>query len=446
MLRELLTPEIKELIETKNLRILKEILSEWEPQDIVALIHNIEENDRIVLFRVLPRELAVEVFSELDYNEQKNLLKQLSNDHIKELFLGLPPDDRTDIFEELPAKVTQRLLNILPIEERKEAMQLLGYPEDSVGRLMTPDYVAIRSYWTVMESIEHIRKHGTEAETVDIVYVVDDKWHLVDDMPLHKLVLANPLKKIEELMDKDFHSIYAFEDQEEAVNLMKKYNLTVLPVVDSQTFLLGIITIDDVIDVYEDEVTEDIHKGASVIPFEVNYTTSSVSSLFKKRVVWLMFLAVAGFLSGSVISLFEDTLGEIIMLAFFIPVLIDTGGNTATQSATIIIRALVTGDLTPKKWLNVVKKELSIGLYLGVALGFLLFSGSYFWKRDYKISVIVGLSVLVITVWSNLLGSLLPILLRKIRLDPAIISSPLLTTILDVTGLLIYFGFALLIL
>ncbi|MDD3726515.1 MAG: magnesium transporter, partial [Candidatus Ratteibacteria bacterium] len=421
MLRELLSPEIKELIETKNWRVLKDILSEWEPQDIVDLIHNVDEKEGIVIFRILPRELAADVFSELDPNEQKNLLRQMSNEHIRDIFLELSPDDRTDIFEELPAKATQRLLNLLPPEERKEAMQLLGYPEDSVGRLMTPDFIAIRPYWTVAQSIDHIRRFGKEVETIDIVYVVDEKWHLLDDMPLHRLVLSNPSDKIENLMDKDFHSIRASEDQEEAVKIMKKYNLTVLPVVDSQNVLLGIITIDDVIDVYEDEVTEDIYKGASVIPFEVRYTTTSVFSMFKKRVGWLMLLAVAGFLSGSVISFFQETLGRIITLAFFIPVLIDTGGNTATQSATIIIRALVTGDLTPKKWFDVIKKELWVGIWIGITLGTILFLWSYFWNKDYRIGIVVGSSVLFITVWANLLGSLLPIFLRKVHLDPAII-------------------------
>ncbi len=446
MLKELLTPEIKELIESKNWRVLKETLAEWAAQDIVDFLDSVEDEEKVIVFRILPRDLAAEVFSELDTNEQKILLKQLSNEHIREIFLELPPDDRTDVFEELPAKVTKRLLNLLPPEERKEAMKLLGYPEDSVGRLMTPDFVAIRSYWTVAQSIEHIRRFGRDAETLDTVYVVDEKWHLLDDIPLHRLVLAAPSETVENLMDREFHSISASDDQEEAVNMMKKYNLIVLPVVDSQNVLLGVVTVDDVIDVYEDEVTEDIHKGASVIPFEINYTTASVFSLFKKRIVWLSLLTFAGFLSSKVISAFEDTLGKIIVLAFFIPVLIGTGGNTGTQSATLIIRALVTGDLTPKKWFNVIKKELLVGLLLGLALSVILSIWSFYWKGEMMLSFVIGISVLFIAVWANLVGSLLPIVLRKLRLDPAIVSSPMISTIMDASGLFIYFSIAMLLL
>lgn len=442
MLKELLTPEIKELLVSKDWRILKEILSEWAPQDIVDLLDSIEEPDKVVLFRILPRDLAAEVFSELKSGEQKALLKQMSNEHIKEIFLELTPDDRTDVFEELPAKVTKRLLNLLPPEECKEAMQLLGYPEYSVGRLMTTDFVAIRPSWTVSQSLEHIRKFGKDAETVNIVFVVDEQWHLIDDITLRKLILADPAQKIENLMDHEFHSISAADDQEQAVEMMKKYNLIVLPVVDSKKILLGVVTVDDVIDVYEDEVTEDIHKGASVIPFEVNYTTAPVFSLFRKRIIWLSILAMAGFVSGNVIAAFEETLGTVIVLAFFIPVLLGAGGNTGTQSATLIIRALVTGDLTTRKWFNVVKKEILVGLLLGIGLGIILYAWSYAWKGEPLVSLVIGLSVIGITLWANLLGSLLPIILRKVHLDPAIVSSPLISTIMDTSGLFIYFSIA----
>jgi len=446
MLKELLTPEIKELLEGKNWRVLKDALSMWPSQDIVELLDSIEEDKRIIVFRLLPRDLAAEVFSELDSVAQKDLLHQMSNEHIKEVFLEMSPDDRTDVFEELPAGDIKKFLNLLPLEERREAMKLLGYPEDSVGRLMTPDYVAIRSYWTGRQALEHIRKFGQDAETVDILYVVDEKWHLLDEIPLSRLILSPLESKVETLMDREFYSIHASDDQEEAVRMMKKYNLIVLPVVDSQNVLLGVITIDDVIDVYEDEVTEDIHKGASVIPFELNYSTAPVFSLFRKRIVWLLLLALAGFLSGNVISVFKETLGQVIILAFFIPVLIGTGGNTGTQSATLIIRALVTGDLTPQKWFSVIKKEVLVGILLGVSLGSILYLWSYSWKGNPKLSLVIGLSVVLIALWSNLIGSILPLILRRMRLDPAIVSSPLITTIMDVTGLLIYFTIAVLLL
>ncbi|MCM8825550.1 MAG: magnesium transporter [Candidatus Omnitrophica bacterium] len=443
MLRELLSPEIRELIETKNWRTLKEILSEWPAQDIVDLIHNVEENEGDVIFRILPRDLAAQVFSELDKNEQKKLLKQISSEHIKEIFLELTPDDRTDFFEELPAKVTKKLLNLLPPEERKETMVLLGYPEKSVGRLMTPRFVAIRDGWTVSQALEHIRKFAGRAETIDVVYVVDENWRLLDEISLKDLILARPHERISNLMDKEYHSVVANADQEVAVEIMKKYNINVLPVVDANNVLLGVVTVDDVLDVYEDEVTEDIQKSASVLPFEVSYNTANVITMFKKRIIWLLMLTLGGTLTGSVISFFEVTLGRFIALASFIPVLIGTGGNIGTQSATLIIRALVTGDITPRRWFSVIKKEILVGLIIGVSLGCILGIWSYFMKSSLIISFVVGLSVIFISLWANIVGSLLPIVLRKLHLDPAVVSSPFISTILDVSGLLIYFSVAL---
>jgi magnesium transporter len=442
MLKELLKPEIQELIKKKNWRQLKEALTVWPAPDIADLLESLEDEEMVILFRLLPPQLAADVFSELDADKHTCLLQQMSNERVRDIILELSPDDRTDLFEELPGKVAQKFLNLLPQEERKESLQLLGYPEESVGRLMTPDYVAIQFHWTIKQALEHIRRYGRDAETINMVYVVDEKWHLIDDIPLRRLILADPQQKVESIMDWKFVSISAFEDQEKAVKIMKKYNLIALPVVDPQNVLLGVVTVDDILDVLEDEVTEDIQKGASVVPLEIRYSTAPIWALFRKRILWLLFLGVAGFLSGNVIASFEHTLGTIISLAFFIPVLIDTGGNTATQSATLIIRAIATGDLTLKKWFSVVKKELLIGVLLGGTLGFVLYLWSYFWKGEYLISLVVGMSVTVITLWANLVGGLLPIVLTKLKLDPAVVSSPLLTTLLDVTGLLIYFSIA----
>lgn len=435
-------PEIRQLIELKNWRALKDSLSACPPSDIADLLEGLEAKEAVLLFRLLPRQLAADVFSEIAIEAQRHLLHQMSDEHILGILLELSPDERTELFEELPGKVTQRLLNLLPPEERQEALRLLGYPENSVGRLMTPDYVAIRPSWTVAQALSHIRRWGRDAETINRVYVIDEHWHLIDDIGLRRLILAEPQERVETLMDRSFVAIPALEDQETAVKLMKRYDLIVLPVVDSQNVLLGVVTVDDILDVLEDEVTEDIQKGASVMPFEVNYTTAPVWTLFRKRIIWLLLLVLAGFLSGSVIAAFEEALGALIVLAFFIPVLIDTGGNTATQSATLIIRAIAIGDLTPRRWFSVVKKELLIGLLLGVALSVILSLGAYFWRGTPTVSLVVGLAVIIIALWANLLGSLLPIALTKLRLDPAIISSPLITTIMDVTGLLIYFSIA----
>lgn len=433
---------VRELLARRDWRGLREFLCSFPPPDIAELISELPEEEMVIAFRLLPRELAAEVLAELDVEKEEALLQRLRDRKLLEVLLELPPDERTDLLEELPGRLTQKLLNILPPAERREALELLGYPENSVGRLMTPDYVALKPYWTIEVALEHIRRFGRDAETVNMVYVVDEKWRLLDDIPLRRVILATLETKVEDIMDHHFVAIEAHADQEEAIRLMEKYDLIALPVVDRDGVLLGIVTVDDILDVLEEEFTEDVQKGASVVPLGTSYTAASTLVLFRKRVVWLLLLALAGFLSGSVISAFEEVLGKVIALAAFIPVLIDTGGNTGTQSATLIIRALATGELTLRRWLSVVAKESAVGILLGTALGSVLYLWSYIWKGDLRVSTAVGLAVVFIVLFANLVGSLLPILLTKLRLDPAVVSSPLITTVMDVTGLLIYFGIA----
>ena len=433
---------VRELLARRDWRGLREFLSSFPPPDIAELISELPEGEMVIAFRLLPRELAAEVLAELDVEKEEALLERLRDRKLLEVLLELPPDERTDLLEELPGRLTQKLLNILPPAERREALELLGYPENSVGRLMTPDYVALKPYWTIEVALEHIRRFGRDAETVNMVYVVDEKWRLLDDIPLRRVILATLETKVEDIMDHHFVAIEAHADQEEAIRLMEKYDLIALPVVDRDGVLLGIVTVDDILDVLEEEFTEDVQKGASVVPLGTSYTAASTLVLFRKRVVWLLLLALAGFLSGSVISAFEEVLGKVIALAAFIPVLIDTGGNTGTQSATLIIRAIATGELTLRRWLSVVAKESAVGILLGTALGSVLYLWSYIWKGDLRVSTVVGLAVVFIVLFANLVGSLLPILLTKLRLDPAVVSSPLITTVMDVTGLLIYFGIA----
>jgi len=313
---------IKELVKNKDWRSLKNILSQKPAPDIAELLQNMDEKDMVVLYRLLPREQAAEVFAELNPQSQRHLLKQMNNQQIRETILELHPDDRTELFEELPGQVTQKLLNLLPPEERKEAMDLLGYPENSVGRLMTPDYIAIKSSWKVEDALQHIRKYGRATETIDTIYIVDDRWHLLDDMPIKKLILADPKESISSLMDNKFISISAFEDQEKAAEIMKRYDLVVLPVVDSEGILMGIITIDDILDVLEEETTEDFQKESAVAPLKISYSSASSLTLYRKRIGWLLLLLIADFLSSSVIAHFKNTLQAVIALAFFIPVLI----------------------------------------------------------------------------------------------------------------------------
>lgn len=442
MIRRLLKYDIDELVSQKDWKTLKDLLKELPAPDVAEILSDIEEDKMVILFRLLPKKQANEVFSQLPYEKKKILLEKLSDKRVREILHSLSPDDRVELFEELPGKVTQWLLNKLSPEDRKEVLSLLGYPENSVGRLMTPHYVAVRSNWTVSQALEHVRKFGKKAETIDTIYVVDDEWHLLDEIKLQDLILADPSDLIEDLMNREVVAVFAKEDQEKAVKLMEKYDLTVLPVVDDEGVLLGIVTIDDIMDVLEEEFTEDVQKTAGVVPLEISYSSASVWRLYKKRIVWLALLLVTSFLSSHVIAHFKDTLSKVIALSFFIPVLIGSGGNTGTQSSTLIIRALATGEVSLRDWFKVLKKELATGFLLGLTLGLLMYIWSHAWRGGAKVSIVVGFSMIFIILWANFIGAILPLILTKLKLDPAVISSPLISTLCDATGLFIYFSVA----
>ncbi len=441
-----LLPDVKELIHRKDWKGLKEVLDEWFPADVADLLERLDAKDAVVMFRLLNKKMAAQVFAELDAHRQESLLRAFANQEIQALLRGLAPDDRTALFDDLPGELTQKLLNLLAADDRKETLQLLGYPEDSVGRLMTPDYVAIRPHWSIGQAMRHIRDRGRDTETINMIYVTDENWKLVDAIPIRRFVLAVEGEHVADIMDRRYVAISAQEDQEQAYRVMKRYNLSVLPVTDPDGTLLGIVTIDDMLDVQEEEVSEDFHKVAAVVPVSETYALASPWLLYKKRVGWLMFLLVSGFLSSNIIAHYEKALQTAVALAFFIPVLIDSGGNTASQSSTLIIRAIATGELNLDKWFQVIKKELLVGGLLGLTLGALLFLRGYVWQGGLQMGFIVGLAMVAIILWSNLLGSVLPIVLTRFHLDPAVISSPLLTTVVDAGGLMIYFALAQLIL
>ncbi|NLY50657.1 MAG: magnesium transporter, partial [Firmicutes bacterium] len=340
-------PDIKALLEKKNWHTLRQTLTEWPIPETVDLLMTLDKPDRVLLFRLLPRHISNEVFSYLETEHQKALLKELTDDETKLILANLRPDDRTTLFEELPGQATQRLLNLLSPEDLKEARQLLGYPEESVGRLMTPDYVAVRPEWTVEQALKQVRKRGKDSETIDVIYVVDRKWKLEAILELRRLILAHPEQTVEEIMDQTFVSLSAFEDREQAVHQMQRYDLFALPVVDSDGVLLGIVTADDVMDVAQEEATEDFHKIAAVTPLRVSYREASIGSLYTKRVAWLVALVLVNLISSGIIAAYEKTLASAIALTFFIPLLTDSGGNTGSQSATLMVRALATGDVKP---------------------------------------------------------------------------------------------------
>ncbi|MFU8806861.1 MAG: magnesium transporter, partial [Bradymonadaceae bacterium] len=358
-------------IHEKRWQALRETLHGVPVPEIADLISDLEKANQVLFFHALPRGLKAEVFSYMNLERQNALLEILTEEDTRELLANLRPDDRTQLLEELPGQVTQRLLNLLSHEDLKEARQLLGYPEESVGRLMTPDYIAIRPEWTIRRAIEQVRRKGHDSEIISIVYVVDATWKLIDALSIRKLILADPDSKVEDLMDKSFVSLSAFEDREEAVRALARYDKVAMPVVDSDGILLGIVTVDDVLDVLEEEATEDFHKAAAVSPLKTSYKETSPFYLVRSRIGWLAILVVVNLISAGVIAAYEETLAAIIALSFFIPLLIGSGGNTGAQSATLMVRAIATGDVLGSEWLRILGKELFVGMMLGVAMGVL---------------------------------------------------------------------------
>jgi magnesium transporter len=454
MLSKLLMPEIESLIAERKLSLLKEILSDWSPADIADLIIDLPEHDKVIVFRVLPVDLATDTFEHLEFDTQEELLKAMGNEEVAAILNDMSPDDRTALLEELPGTSAKRLIQLLSAEERKIAQALLGYPENSVGRLMTPDYIAIKQVWTVAETLDYIRKNGEDKETLNVIYVIDDRGKLIDDIKIREIILASPDKIIIDLMDENFIALNVHDDQELAVEVFKKYDRVVLPVVDNHGILIGIVTVDDVLDVAEEEATEDIHKLGGVEALEEPYSTMPFFSMIKKRVVWLTVLFVGEMLTASAMGFFEDEIAKAVVLALFVPLIISSGGNSGSQAATLVIRAIALGEVTLSDWWHIMKREILSGLTLGLILGTIGFLRIFLWasfsniygEHWLLIGLTVGFSLIGVVLWGTLSGSMLPFLLKRLGLDPATSSAPFVATLVDVTGLVIYFTFAILLL
>ena len=444
MLKELLKPEIKELIDSRNWQELKDIMSNWPAPEIADLMLDIDKYGRVLLFRSLPRDKSAEVFAYLEHEQRDALLRELTDQETRELLADLPPDDRTSLLEELPAKATKRVMNLLSAGDLREARELLGYPEESIGRHMTPDYVVVKPHWKISRALEQIRIFGKDSETINRVYVVDNDGKLLDDILLRYIILANPDDEISSLMDYNVVSLSAFDDQEEAVRTMEKYDIGALPVVDSEGKLVGIVTFDDVMDISEEEATEDFQKISAINPVETTYLNASKWKLWRRRFPWLLVLMLANFITAAVISVYSETIEAVVALTFFIPLLIGTAGNAGTQSATLIIRSLAIKEIELTDWLKVFLKEFSIGFFLGLVLGIFTYIRGVFEGQggSIELALVISLTMVVLVVWANLIGALLPLLLNKLNLDPAVISSPFIATLIDVTGIFIYFNIA----
>ncbi|MFN4227212.1 MAG: magnesium transporter [Candidatus Ratteibacteria bacterium] len=443
--------EIIELIENKDWHNLKEAIVEWPSPDIAELLEELEEENRIIVFRLLPKKLSVEVFDELNPIVKENLISKLTDEHIRNILSDLPPDERTDLFEELPGKITQRLLNLLSPADRKEALKLLGYPENSVGRLMTPDYVAIKKDWTIDKALNHIREFGKNAETINVVYVVDENWKLLDDITLSKLILSDPDEIVEKIMDFNFIAIGANKDQEEAANLMRKYDLIVLPVIDEEGILLGIVTVDDVLNVIEQEHTEDMTKIFGITPESAgvelitDLLKTPIKDLYKSRITWLIILLFMDLFTGGIINKFNEMIAKYVVLVTFLPVLVDTAGNAGSQSATLIIRSMALGKIKVKDWFKMFGREIFIALLLGLTMGFgISFMGIL--RGGFDVCKVVVISMIVNVIAGCLMGMALPFIFTKLKKDPATASAPLITTLADIVGTGIYLTIAMIML
>jgi magnesium transporter len=440
MWMDALKPELHEMINARNWTGLRDVLADWPAPEVADLLRELSKSDRVLLFRALPRERAADAFSHLEVEEQDRLLRDMTDEETRALLAELSPDDRTHLLEELPGQATQRLLNLLSHEDLKEARWLMGYPEESVGRLMTPDYVVVRRHWTVQQTLRQVRRKGLVSETINWIYVVDDDWRLIDDIELRKLILAEPESEIEEVMDHSFVSVSAFADREEAVELIQRYDMTALPVVDSAGVLVGIVTVDDVLDVAEAEATEDFHNFGSVGPIKTSLLEASILFVYRRRIGWLMGLVFMNIFSSAGIAYYEDTIEAMVGLVFFLPLLIGSGGNAGSQSATLVIRALATGDVEQRDWLKLLTKELVVALAIGatMAVGVSLIAQ----VRAPDVLPVVALTMVLIVVVGSLIGLLLPFLLTKVGLDPATASAPLVTSLADISGVIIYFSIA----
>jgi magnesium transporter len=450
----LLQPELVELIQKRDFTQLREILCNFPVPDIAEIFTDLSPSDEAVLLRILPRDIAAQVFEYLSLQDQEQVLQALGNEQVAQILNDIAPDDRTALLEELPAAITQKLLNLLSPKERKIASELLGYPKDSIGRRMTPEYVAIQESWTVNEVLAHLRKVGRERESLNQLYVVDGRGKLVDSVRLRNLVIHDLPTPVAQLFEHQTPALRATDDQESAVAAFKKYDRTVLPVTDSNDVLLGVITVDDVLDVAEKEATEDIQKIGGMEALGAPYLKIDLVQMIRKRAPWLVILFLSEMLTTTAMGFFENEIARAVVLALFLPLIISSGGNSGSQATTLIIRAMSLGEVTLNDWWKVMRREVFSGLALGMILGSIgflrisvwtLFSNMYgpHWPL---IALTIFFALIGVVMWGTLAGSMLPFILRRCGLDPATSSAPFVATLVDVTGLIIYFTIAMLVL
>ncbi len=444
--------QVETLLEQNDEQGLATFLDELNISEVKDLIDELPEYGHKFI-QMLAIERAVNAFRILDFPVQVRIFKKLSATRITELITELPPDDRTAFFSGLSGDVVKKLIILLPPEERKEALSLLGYKENSVGRLMTPDYIAVQKDWQMSKVLEHIRKYGKDSETIDVLYVIDDEGLLIDDLRIKKILIAPPDAKVSDLIDDRLVALHANDPQEEAIEVFRLNNRVALPVTDDSNLLLGIVTVDDILWLQKEEYTEDIQKIGGTEALDEPYLDTPIFALFKKRVGWLLILMVGGFLTTQAMDSFQNEMSRLIFLTVFIPLVVSCGGNSGSQASTLIIQAMALGEVNIKSWWQVMRREIISGALLGITLavfGFIrVFIEHLIQPEKYDhlwvpLAATVGSALFFVVLWGSLSGSMLPIVLKRLGADPATSSNPFVATLVDVTGVIIYFGCAML--
>jgi magnesium transporter len=437
---------VKSLLKSQQWQNLKALLAPKNPNDLAHIFAEFKPPERVVLFRLLEKQEAVEVFESLPLEEQQELLGSFKQEQLREIVEHMSPDDRAYLLDELPAIVAKRLLALLTPEERDATALLLGYEEDTAGRIMTPEYIDLKSYVTVAQALEKIRRVGLDKETIYYSYVIDEQRRLIGIVSIRQLVLADPDTRVADIMEQDIIYAYTDEDQEEVAHKMQKYDLLALPVVDREDRLVGIITHDDIIDIIQDEATEDIYRlGAVEVP-EHNYFKTRILAVAGHRLLWLLVLLVANTITGWIILDYADLLKSVIALAAFVPLLIGSGGNIGSQTSMVFVRGLALKEITAKNALRLIFREVWVGLLLGALLGILVIIWAYWLQGNWWVAIAVGFSLMLISTLATFFGSIWPLVFKRVGLDPAMVSAPFITTVVDVLGALIYFQVASLIL
>lgn len=433
--------KIMEMIEQKHYKLLKDKISEFNSYDLAELLGRLPEKNMLLLFRLLPKDLAADTFVEMDTEQQKALIDSFSDNELKEVIEELYIDDMVDIVEEMPANVVKRILKNSTDSTRKTINQILNYPQDSAGSIMTTEYVSLRSSMTIADAIAKIRRIGLDSETIEVCYVTDNVNHLIGQIALRTIVLSDDDKTIEELMDRNVIYANTFDDQEEVANMFGKYDLTVVPVVDKDKRMVGIITIDDAWDVMERETTEDIEIMAAITPTDTPYLKKTAFDIWKSRMPWLLILMISASFTGMIITGFQDALKKYVILTAYIPMLMDTGGNSGSQSSVTIIRGLSLHEMEFRDIFKVLWKELRVAILCGFTLATINFIKLMLFDQvGLKVALIVNITLVLTVLVAKTVGSALPMAAKRVGFDPAVMSAPFITTIVDAISLIFYFG------